>query len=257
MRRLSGKTAIVTGASSGIGREIALTFAREGALVVAADISETPVEGGAPVIEVLTAIDSRARFIHTDISDAVSVRTLVEETSRFSSRIDILVNDAAVSNGLMLHETSEAEWDRVIDVNLKGTFLCCREVITRMLRQEVLADARGRIVNLSSQHGMIAAPRNFAYAVSKAGIAQMTRQIASDYGPEQIICNAVAPGKIITGKTGRAVDPEVLDYSRRRTALPRLGQPSDAAAAALWLASDEAGFITGHNLLVDGGWMAQ
>jgi NAD(P)-dependent dehydrogenase (short-subunit alcohol dehydrogenase family) len=253
---LSAKTAIVTGASSGIGREIALTFAREGALVVAADVTEDVVEGGPPVIEALSSIDPRAHFVRTDVSDAASVEALVAETARLSDRIDILINDAAVSNGLMLHETSEVDWDRVIGVNLKGAFLCARAVVRRMLQQEVVAEARGRIVNLSSQHGMVASPGNFTYAVSKAGVAHMTRQIAADYGPQQIVCNAVAPGKILTGKIGRAIDPAVLDYSRRRTPLPRLGKPSDVAAAALWLASDEARFITGINLMVDGGWMA-
>jgi NAD(P)-dependent dehydrogenase (short-subunit alcohol dehydrogenase family) len=125
-----------------------------------------------------------------------------------------------------------------------------------MLRQPPRDNVRGRIVNITSQHGMISAPRDFAYGVSKAGGVYMTRQIAADYAKDLIICNAVAPGKILTGKPGVALDPDKLDYARRRTPLPRFGAPADVANAALFLASDQATFITGTNLMVDGGWMA-
>ncbi|WP_375262351.1 SDR family oxidoreductase [Palleronia sp.] len=115
---------------------------------------------------------------------------------------------------------------------------------------------RERIINIWSQHGHISAPEDFAYGVSKAGVAYMTRQIAADYDSRNIVCNAVAPGKILTGKGGRAVEQRWLDYSTARTPWPRLGTPIDVANAALFLASDEATFLTGHNLFVDGGWMA-
>jgi NAD(P)-dependent dehydrogenase (short-subunit alcohol dehydrogenase family) len=115
---------------------------------------------------------------------------------------------------------------------------------------------RGRIVNLSSQHGMIAAPEDLAYGVTKAGIAYLTRQVAADYAADGIVCNAVAPGKIVTGQGGRLQDPQVLDRARRRTPWPRFGAPDDVAHAALYLASDDARFVTGINLMVDGGWMA-
>ena len=117
-------------------------------------------------------------------------------------------------------------------------------------------EVRGRIVNLSSQHGIIAAPEDLAYGVSKAGIAYLTRQVATDYAASGIVCNAVAPGKIQTGAGGRAVDPKVLDRANRRTPWPRLGAPIDVANAILFLASDEATFITGAELMVDGGWIA-
>ena len=115
---------------------------------------------------------------------------------------------------------------------------------------------RGRIVNISSQHGMVASPEDIAYGTSKAGVVYMTRQIAVDYAQDGIVCNAVAPGKILTGKTGRAVEPRWLDYSHARTPWPRLGRSEDVAGAALFLASEDASYVTGHNLLVDGGWMA-
>ena len=127
-----------------------------------------------------------------------------------------------------------------------------------MIKQEMVNEVRGRIINLSSQHGMIGPPEFFAYAVSKAGNAQMTRQLAVDYAKEGIIVNAIAPGRIVTGThPGEAdlSDPS-LEYSRARTPFPRLGRPEDIAGAALFLASDDCTFVSGHNLLVDGGWMA-
>lgn len=254
--KLTGKTAIVTGASSGIGRAIALCFARAGAHVVAADITEKVVEGGAPVAIPLADIDPQSRFIRTDIADAASVDQLISETVAGFGRLDILVNNAAVGSAFSLMETEEAQWDRVIAINLKGAYLCSRAALRVMLGQQIVREARGRIINISSQHGMIAAPGAFAYGISKAGVAQMTRQIAVDYAADHIICNAVAPGKIVTGKGGRPADPDMMEYSRSRTPMPRLGTPDDVASAALYLASDEARYITGHNLLVDGGWMA-
>jgi NAD(P)-dependent dehydrogenase (short-subunit alcohol dehydrogenase family) len=171
-------------------------------------------------------------------------------------RIDVLVNDAATSVGKPLTETSLDEWNRVLGVNLTGVFLMSRAAVRAMLEQDPRDGVRGRIVNISSQHGMVACPQDVAYGTSKAGVVYITRQVAVDYAPHGIICNAVAPGKILTGKTGRAVAPEMLEYSQSRTPIPRFGQPNDVASAALFLASDEATFITGENLLVDGGWMA-
>ena len=145
-------------------------------------------------------------------------------------------------------------------VNLKGVFFGCKRAVQQMLAQEAQGspgnEVKGRIVNISSQHGMISSPDDLAYGVSKAGVVYITRQIACDYAKEGIVCNAVAPGKILTGKGGKAVEPETLDYATRRTPLPRLGRPEDVAAAAAYLASDEATYMTGVNLMVDGGWMA-
>ncbi|MBB2163813.1 glucose 1-dehydrogenase [Gluconacetobacter sp. 1b LMG 1731] len=255
--RLLNKTAIVTGASSGIGRAIALLFAREGATVIAADITEDVVEGGEPVIHALRKLTDSAMFVRTDISRQADVQSLFHLVVTRFGRVDILINNAMVRGGLPLADTTEADWDRVMDVNLKGAYLCLRAAVLQMLKQDIVNEARGRIVNITSQHGMIGAPQDFAYGVSKAGLVYMTRQVATDYAKDYIICNAVAPGKILTGKTGPAVDPERLDYSRRRTPMPRLGTPQDVARAVLFLASDDATYIAGHNLMVDGGWMAQ
>jgi len=255
--RLAEKTAIVTGASSGIGRAIALLFARQGATVVAVDVTPDVVEGGTPVIDELAKASDRAVFLQGDISNANDVQRIVDDVAGRFGRVDILVNNAVVRGGASLVDTDEAEWDRVTDVNLKGAYLCLRAAVRQMLTQEIINEARGRIVNITSQHGMIAAPNDFAYGVSKAGMVYMTKQVASDYGKDHIICNAVAPGKILTGKGGKAIDPKMLNYSRERTPMPRLGTPIDVAHAVLFLASDEATYITGHNMMVDGGWMAR
>lgn len=255
--RLTGKTAIVTGASSGIGRAISLLFAQEGATVIAADVTTDVVEGGTPVLEELNKVTDKAIFVKTDISKGSDVQSLFDDVAGRYGRVDILVNNAVIRGGSSLVDTDEAEWERVTDVNLKGAYLCLRAAVRQMVTQEIIGEARGRIVNITSQHGMIAAPGDFAYGVSKAGMVYMTKQVASDYGHESIICNAVAPDKILTGKGGRAVDPDMLAYSESRTPLPRLGKPIDVARAALFLASDEATYLTGHNLMVDGGWMAR
>jgi NAD(P)-dependent dehydrogenase (short-subunit alcohol dehydrogenase family) len=255
-KRLEGRSAIITGGSSGIGRAMARRFAREGAHVVVADITTEAVEGGAPVCDVIVEEGGSALFLKTDVSSKAEVDALVGETVGRFGRLDILVNNAVLRAGKPLAETEEEDWDRVMDVSLKGAYLCARAAVRQMLTQEIVGEARGRLINISSQHGHISAPEDFAYGVSKAGNAYMTRQIAADYAREYIICNAVAPGKILTGKGGRAVEPKWIEYSHQRTPWPRLGTPEDVANAALFLASDEATFLTGHTLFVDGGWMA-
>lgn len=256
MKRLDGKTALITGASSGIGRAIARRFAAEGARVVLADVTETVREGGAPTLELLRQENHEAAFVPTDVSvEADADRAVAFAVERYG-RLDVLVNDAAIGVGKPLVETSLDAWNRVLAVNLTGVFLMARAAVRQMLTQDIRNEARGRIVNISSQHGMIASPEDVSYGTSKAGVVYITRQIAADYAAHSILCNAVAPGKIMTGKTGRAVEPRWLDYSKARTPLPRLGRPEDVANAALFLASDEATYITGENLMVDGGWMA-
>lgn len=250
--RLHDRTAIVTGAASGIGKAIALKFAEEGARVWIADITDQPLEGGDKSVDLITAAGGEARFIPCDVTKAADLEAVVAEVGH----LDVMVNNAAIRSPKRMHETSEEEWDKVIGVNAKGVFLGCRAAVTQMLRQDLRGEVRGRIINISSQHGMVRSPRAFAYGVGKAAVVYMTRQIAGDYAADGIVCNAVAPGKILTGRGGAATTPEVLEYSHSRTPWPRLGRPSDVANAALFLASDEASFLTGENLMVDGGWMA-
>ena len=254
--QLEGRVAIVTGASSGIGRAIARRYAAEGAAVVIADRTEEVVEGGEPTAAQITADGGTARFVRADAGVRADVRAVVDATVAGFGRIDILVNNAATYVGKPLLDTTEDEWEHVVAVNLTGTFLYSKYVVAQMVTQPPRNDVRGRIVNITSQHGMIAAPLDIAYGTTKSAVVYITRQIATDYAAHGIICNAVAPGKIMTGKGGREDDPAWVARWQSRTPLPRLGEPEDVARAALWLASDEATFVTGINLMVDGGWSA-
>jgi glucose 1-dehydrogenase len=254
--RLIGRTAIVTGAASGIGRAIAKRFAHEGAKVLIADLRESPLEGGRPVHEEIGAAGGEAIFLETDVASASNLARAIAAVSNRWGRLDIMVNNAATYVGKSLLETSEEEWGRVMAVNATGVFLGCKYAVAQMLKQELRGEVRGRLINISSQQGMIACPGDIAYGTGKAASVYLTRQIAADYATQGIVCNAVAPGKVVTGNAPQDHDAAALAISRSRTPWPRLGRPEDIASAALFLASDEASFITGHNLLVDGGWMA-
>lgn len=253
---MQGKVCIVTGAASGIGRAISRLLARHGAIVVIADVGTQVIEGGEPTADVIAAEGGIAEFRRTDVADGAQVDALVQETVARHGRLDLLVNNACIRHARPLLDLEEADWHRVLDVNLGGVYRCCRAAVRQMVAQDPIDEVRGRIVNLSSQHGIIAAPGDLAYGTSKAGIAYLTRQVAADYAAQGIVCNAVAPGKIQTGAGGRAVDPTVLERANSRTPWPRLGRPDDVAQAVLFLASSEASFITGAELMVDGGWMA-
>ena len=256
MNRLEGKVAIVTGAASGIGRAISILFAKEGAKVVVADIIDDPKEGGLPTERVITEAGGEAIKIRCDISKWENVDAMISQTVEKWGSLDVIVNNAAHWTTTRLTETTPEQWREVQAVNSDGYFYCCKRAVQQMLKQPVRADARGRIVNITSQHGMIGAPNDIAYGVGKAASVYITRQIATDYGRDHIICNAVAPGRILTGKPGVSKDKKGLEDARQRTPYPRLGRSEDVANAALFLASDECGFISGVNLMVDGGWSA-
>ena len=254
--RLKDRTALITGAASGIGKAIALRFAEEGARVMIADRTDQPREGGLKTLDQIEAIGGEAVFTEMDVADWASVDAAVSlAVARFGA-LDIMVNNAAIGVSKPLLETTEEDWERVMGVNARGVFFGCKRAIQQMLTQPERDGVRGRIVNISSQHGMVRSPNDFAYGTGKAAVVYMTRQIAGDYAADGIVCNAVAPGKILTGKSGPATDPDILAYSHARTPWPRLGLPRDVANAVLFLASDEATYITGENLMVDGGWMA-
>jgi NAD(P)-dependent dehydrogenase (short-subunit alcohol dehydrogenase family) len=252
--RIQNRVAVVTGGSSGLGRAIALRFAEEGARVVVGDVTSEPREGGATTAELL---GERGMHLDADVSRAEDVDRLVSAAVEHYGRLDVMVCNAGISGrySKSLLETTEEDWDAIMAVNLRGVFLCCKRAIGEMVEQEPIGEARGRVIIISSQHGMIGPPGHVAYAVSKGGLVNLTHQLAVDYAKRGILVNAIAPGKILTGSPEQQ-DPETLAYSHARTPFPRLGRPEDVAGAALFLASDDSGYVSGVNLLVDGGWMA-
>ncbi len=255
--RLAARVAVVTGAASGLGRAIAVRFAAEGAALVLGDVRREPREGGPSTDEVIRGRGGSVTFLDADVSRADHVDRLVGAAVAEHGRLDVMVNNAGVagpfSKGLL--ETTEADWDALMAVNLRGVFLCCRRAVAQMVGQEPIGEIRGRVVNIASQHGMVGPPGHVAYAASKGGVINLTRQVAVDFGPRGVLVNAVAPGKVLTGSPEQQ-DPETLAYSEARTPFFRLGRPDDVAGAALYLASDDAGYVSGVSLLVDGGWMA-
>ena len=258
--RLQDRVCMVTGAASGIGRAIARRFASEGAQVIILDPRSEPLEGGESTADLIREAGGKVTTLAVDVSVWRDVDRAVSDTVAEHGALHVMVNNAAIYTGTDLLATSQDDWDRVMAVNLRGVFNGCKRGVQQMLTQQPLAEARGRIVNISSQHGMIACPGDIAYGVSKAGTVYITRQIANDYAAQGIVCNAVAPGKILTGRTD-AIDEASLQYSRSRTPmgrepLGRLGKPDDVASAALFLASDECSYMNGANLMVDGGWTA-
>ncbi len=256
--RLAGRTAIVTGAASGIGRAIALRFAAEGAKVVVADVTETPREGGAPTARVIAERGGVGDFHSCDVTSWDAVDALVTATVERHGRLDLMVNNAMVTSfqPAPLLACSEEQWRRTLDVNLTGVFYGCKRAVQQMREQAPLGEVRGRIVNLASQFGFVAPPGNCAYAVTKAAVVQLTRSVARDYAADLVACNAIAPGKVMTGKGGQPETPEVVAFSESRTPWPRLGRPDDIAGAALFLASDDSLYVQGETLVVDGGWLA-
>ncbi|HLW23026.1 MAG TPA: SDR family oxidoreductase [Steroidobacteraceae bacterium] len=253
---LAGKIAVVTGASSGIGRAIALAFAQEGARVVIADLTPEPLEGGAPTLDLISRAGGSASYEKTDVGRWADVDALIGRTVSRHGRLDILVNNAATYSGTALLDTDPAQWDEVLRVNLTGMFYGCKRALQQMITQEPHHEVRGRVINLGSQQGIVTCPKDLPYGVSKAGAIYLTRQIAVDYAKDLIVCNCISPGKIVTGAPGLAKDPARLENARRRTPWPRFGRPEDIAQAAVFLASDQSSFTTGSNLVVDGGWLA-
>jgi glucose 1-dehydrogenase len=252
--RLEGRVAVVTGGASGLGRAIALRFADEGAFVVVGDVRPDPREGGLPTADLM---GERGVVLEADASRWDDIDRLVATAVGRRGRLDVMVCNAGIAGRYSkpLLETTEDDWDAIVGVNLRGVFLCCKRAVAQMVGQDPVGEVRGRVINISSQHGMVGPPGHVAYAASKGGVVNLTRQIAVDYGPRGVLVNAVAPGKIMTGSPEQQ-DPETLAYSHARTPFHRLGRPEDVAGAALFLASDDSGYVSGTNLLVDGGWMA-
>jgi glucose 1-dehydrogenase len=250
--------AVVTGASSGIGRAIAIRLAADGFDVVCADVRRDPITGGDPTEVVIAAAGGKALHVAADVALPEDCERLVAIAVDRAGRLDVLVNNAAIAgrHSKPLVDTEVADFDAVMAVNLRGAFILSRAAVRQMLGQPPRDEVRGRIVNITSQHGLVGAPGHFSYAVSKGGLIQMTRQIAVEHGADGILCNSVSPGKIVTGTPGDlSADEAGLAYVQSRTPFSRLGRAEDVAAAVAFMAS-EASYTSGANLMVDGGWMA-
>ncbi len=247
---LEGKVAVVTGSSRGIGRAIAAGFAGAGAAVTVNGRDPETAESTASTI---VAAGGRSHAVIADVSNATDVDRLIDTTIAKFGRLDILVNNAGISPYYKPAETvTETEWDEIMKINLKGVFLCCHAAARVMIPQK-----SGRIINISSIGGTVALPRLLAYCSAKGAIDQLTRVLAVEWAPHQILVNAIAPGFIETDLTkGLRENPRHLDSLTRQVPLGRLGQPEEIVGAAVYLASDAASYLTGHTLNVDGGWLA-
>ncbi|HHW03678.1 MAG TPA: 3-oxoacyl-ACP reductase FabG [Thermoanaerobacterales bacterium] len=242
--RLKDKVAIITGGAKGIGKETAFLFSKEGAKVIICDFDENI---GKKTLEVLKAQNSEASFFKVDVTDRSNVQNMVNETKAKYGKIDILVNNAGITADAFLTNMTEEQWDKVINVNLKGVFNCTQAVAPIMIEQ-----GYGVILSASSVVGIYGNIGQTNYAAAKAGVIGMTKSWARELGKRGVRVNAVAPGFIITDMTAK-VPEKVLDLMKSKTPLGRLGSPEDVARAYLFLASDEASYINGQVLGVDGG----
>jgi NAD(P)-dependent dehydrogenase (short-subunit alcohol dehydrogenase family) len=247
--RLPDTIAIVTGGGSGIGRAIAERFAREGATVVAADVIPARAE---ETIARIKAAGGDGLALNADVANAPSVTTMVEQTIDAYGRVDVLVNNAGLSAGDDILTIDEKTWELNLNVVLKGAFLCSKAVLPGMLERK-----RGVIINIGSVNGLTGIGEE-AYSAAKAGIVNLTKNMAVKYGPSNVRVNCIAPGTVRTPIWNERVaeQPDIFEQLAKWYPLQRVGEPDDIANAALFLASDEASWITGETLVVDGGLLA-
>ena len=246
--RMKNKVAIITGARSGIGLATARLFADEGARVVGADIEDATSE-----VKRLFSSRAEVRFVRTDVSNSQQVSKLIEETLAAHGRVDVLVNNAGIELAKKITDTTEEEWNRLMDVNLKGVYLCSRSVIPVMQRQ-----GGGAIVNVASELGLVGGSDIAAFCASKGGVVQLTKAMSVDHAQHAIRVNCVCPGPVATplleATIYAASDPE---GERRsivgKTLMKRVGRPEEIASVILFLASDESSYMTGSVVAVDGG----
>jgi meso-butanediol dehydrogenase/(S,S)-butanediol dehydrogenase/diacetyl reductase len=248
--RLAGKVAIITGGGSGIGRATAQLFTREGAKVVVADYN---AEAGENTVQAIQDSGGEAIFVKVDVSDAEQVQHMVQSALEAYGGIDILFNNAGILLFGTILETDPKDWNRLLSINLNGVFLCSKAVIPHMIER-----GGGSIINTSSSTGAHDVAANIAaYVTSKGGVTLLTKAMAVDHAKDHIRVNAIAPGPTDTPMLRENMSPEELADFAATFPMKRLGRPEELAYAALFLASDEASFVTGAVLAVDGGQTAQ
>lgn len=246
--KLKNKIAIVTGSRRGIGKSIALELAKEGAKVVISDIDLKECQN---VCNEIKKIGSDAIAVNCDVSKKRDADAMVKRVIQKFKKIDILVNNAGVVLMKPFVQMTEKDWDFVLDINLKGVFLCTNAVVKQMIKQK-----SGKIISVASIAGEVGFMNTSAYCASKAGIINLTRELAMELSPHNINVNAVAPGVIATKMTEDMLkDKKTKEVLLASTPLGRIGQPEEIGKAVVFLASDDSNFITGHTLVVDGGWL--
>jgi NAD(P)-dependent dehydrogenase (short-subunit alcohol dehydrogenase family) len=247
-----GKVALVTGAGAGIGRATALTFADKGAKVVVADFA---VEAGEETVKMINDGGGEAIFVKADVSQATDVEALVNKTIETYGRLDCAANNAGISGPIVASiDLEEDDWNRVVNIDLKGVWLCMKYEIPQMIKQ-----GSGSIVNTASMAGIVGFPSQAPYVASKHGVIGLTKSAALEYGTQNIRVNAVCPGVIHTSMVDSVVEaiPDIIDILNQQAPVGRIGQPQEVAECISWLCSDAASFVTGHALVVDGGYVAQ
>ncbi len=242
---LTGKTAVVTGGSRGIGRAICIELAKQGANVVV-NYSGSEAKA-AEVVREIEALGTKAVAIQANVADSAAVESLMKKALEMFGTIDILVNNAGITRDNLLMRMKEQEWDDVMDTNLKGVFLCTKAVTRQMMKQRA-----GRIINISSIVGVAGNPGQANYVAAKAGVIGLTKTTAQELASRNILVNAIAPGFITTEMTD-ALPEEIKETMLKQIPLAKLGQPEDIAKAVVFLASDSANYITGQTLHIDGG----
>lgn len=256
-RRLDERVAIVTGAAQGIGAACVRALAAAGAAVVAADVNEI---GGTALAREVGANGGQAVFKRTDVGVQADCMALVESATEHFGRLDILINNAGIVHGADFLQLAEEDFDRVLRVNLKGAFLCGQAAARQMIRQERASERRGRgvIINMSSVNAIVAIANQVPYSVSKGGLNQLTKVMALALAPHGIRVMGIGPGSIATEMLKAAVLSDEAARARvfSRTPLARLGEPDEVAALAVFLASDEASYLTGTTVYPDGGRLA-
>ena len=245
---LSGKVTIITGGARGIGLALAKGLAEAGAIIVLVDLLEKEVQKSSKALE---EKGFKSMAIHADVSTVESLEKMAEETLKRLGKIDILINNAGVSIGKSVEETEEKDWDFVLDVNLKGPFLCSKIVGKYMIQQK-----KGKIINITSVVERVGADFRSAYCASKGGLAQLTKVMAIEWGKYNINVNAIAPGLIWTPRTEayEKAEPGRYDKILNRLAIRRWGNPEDLIGTAIFLASEASDYITGQTIFVDAGW---